>query len=185
MCSRGTAFQALSWLAICHASTCVLAAEHFRADYLLAAVWKGRQPFYRRAFNFQLISKPRPYPPLAKPFSLMRVLSERRGRMVPAISFFRSSLHDRERLFEHRRSEAAYSYGSAELTQRCVGRCPQPRPAMKPTATSSATSIALFYRERMPGERLATIKMFADGNTASYLGVKIILAEPRCAAMTS
>jgi hypothetical protein len=88
---------------------CVLAAEHFRADYLFAAVWKEHQPFYRRAFNFQLISKPRAYPPLAKPFSLMRVYcpsaAEEWYRRYP---FFRSSLHERRRLFEHRRSEAAY-----------------------------------------------------------------------------
>jgi hypothetical protein len=82
---------------------CVLAAEHFRADYVLAAVWKEHQPFYRRAFNFQLISKPRPYPPLAKPFSLMRVsAAEEWYRRYP---FFRSSLHERRRLFEHRRSK--------------------------------------------------------------------------------
>jgi hypothetical protein len=82
---------------------CVLAAEHFRADYLLAAVWKEHQPFYRRALDFRVISKPRPYPRLAKPFSLMRVYcpsaTEEWYRRYP---FFRSSLHERRRLFELR-----------------------------------------------------------------------------------
>jgi hypothetical protein len=106
---------------------CVLAAEHFAADYLLAAVWTEHQPFYRRAFNFRVISKPRPYPLLAKPFGLMRVYypsaADEWYRRYP---FFRSSIDERRRLFERRRSEFAYSYGlgssSSAAAIRQLGR---------------------------------------------------------------
>ena len=85
---------------------CILAAEHFRADYLLAAVRSEHREFYRRAFNLRTICKPRPYPLLAKPISLMRLhfpsAAEELYRRYP---FFRSSFCERRRLFERRRSE--------------------------------------------------------------------------------
>ena len=80
---------------------CMLAARYFSADHVLAAVKAEHQAFYRRAFNYQLICEPRPYPLLAKPLGLMTVhyLSEREqlDRRYP---FLRSPLFERRMLFE-------------------------------------------------------------------------------------
>jgi len=80
---------------------CMLAARYFSADHLLAAVRTEHQAFYRRAFNYQLICEPRPYPLLAKPLGLMTVHypseADQIGRRYP---FFRSPLFERRMLFE-------------------------------------------------------------------------------------
>jgi hypothetical protein len=82
---------------------CMLAAEYFGADHLLAAVRAEHQAFYRRAFSHELLCEPRPYPRLAKPISLMTVhfpsAAERLYRRYP---FFRSSVFEQRRLFERR-----------------------------------------------------------------------------------
>jgi hypothetical protein len=79
---------------------CVLAAEHFRVDYLLAPVRAEHQAFYRRAFNCQLII----YPHLAKPLGVMMVhyptAADQLYRRYP---FFRSTVFERRKLFERRR----------------------------------------------------------------------------------
>jgi hypothetical protein len=89
---------------------CMLAAEYFRADHLLAAVRAEHQAFYRRAFSHQLLCEPRPYPRLAKPISLMTVhfpsAAERLYRRYP---FFRSSVFEQRRLFERREHPGAVS----------------------------------------------------------------------------
>ena len=86
---------------------CMVAAEYFGADYLLAAVRAEHQAFYRRAFDLRVICKSRPYPLLAKPISLMMVhfpsAAEQLYRRYP---FFRSSTSERRRLFERRLSQA-------------------------------------------------------------------------------
>jgi len=86
---------------------CMVAAEYFGADYLLAAVRAEHQAFYRRAFDLRVICKSRPYPLLAKPISLMMVhfpsAAEELYRRYP---FFRSSTSERRRLFERRLSQA-------------------------------------------------------------------------------
>ena len=80
---------------------CMLAAEHFRADDLLAAVRVEHQAFYRRAFNHRLICEPRPYPQLAKPISLMTVhYPTAAGQLYRRYPFFRSTLFERRMLFE-------------------------------------------------------------------------------------
>jgi N-acyl-L-homoserine lactone synthetase len=80
---------------------CMLAARYFNADYILAAVSASHRTFYRRAFNYQLICEPRPYPLLAKPLGLMRAnfpsQADQLGRRYP---FFRSSFFERRMLFE-------------------------------------------------------------------------------------
>src|ERR1700744_5381926 len=50
---------------------CMLAAEYFHADDMLAAVRIEHQAFYHRAFNHRALCPPRPYPQLTKPISLM------------------------------------------------------------------------------------------------------------------
>jgi N-acyl-L-homoserine lactone synthetase len=80
---------------------CMLAAEQFRADDLLAAVRVEHQAFYRRAFNHRLICEPRPYPQLAKPISLMTVhYPTAAGQLYRRYPFFRSTFLERRMLFE-------------------------------------------------------------------------------------
>ena len=72
---------------------CMLAAEYFHADDMLAAVRVEHQAFYQRAFNHQVLCEARPYPQLAKPISLMSLhfpsAAERLYRRYP---FFRSTV---------------------------------------------------------------------------------------------
>jgi N-acyl-L-homoserine lactone synthetase len=79
----------------------MVAAEHFRADHVLAAVRVEHQAFYRRAFNQRVICEPRPYPQLAKPISLMAVhypsVVEQLCRQYP---FIPSTAAERRMLFE-------------------------------------------------------------------------------------
>jgi N-acyl-L-homoserine lactone synthetase len=86
----------------------MVAAEHFRADLVLAAVRVEHQAFYRRAFNQQLICEPRPYPNLTKPLSLMAIqyptVVAELWRQYP---FIPSTFFERQKLFE-RASVAAY-----------------------------------------------------------------------------
>jgi len=78
-----------------------LAAEHFRADYILAPVRAQHQAFYRRAFNQRLICEPRPYPQLTKPICLMMIhyptSVDQLRRQYP---FVRSTFFERRKLFE-------------------------------------------------------------------------------------
>ncbi len=80
---------------------CVLAAEYFRADDLLAAVRVEHQAYYRRAFGHQVLCEPRPYPQLAKPISLMSVdFPTVREGWYSKYPFFHSSESERRKLFE-------------------------------------------------------------------------------------
>ena len=83
---------------------CVLAAEHFRVDYLLAPVRAEHQAFFRRAFNYQLIYEPQSYPHRAKPLGVMMVhyptAADQLYRRYP---FFRSTVFERRKLFERGR----------------------------------------------------------------------------------
>jgi N-acyl-L-homoserine lactone synthetase len=87
---------------------CMLAAEYFGTDHLLAAVRVEHQAFYRRAFNHRVICGPRPYPQLAKPICLMTVhFPSAADRLYRQYPFFRSSLLERQRLFDRQRHQAA------------------------------------------------------------------------------
>lgn len=48
-----------------------MAAEHFSADYILATVRAEHAPFYKRFFDMELLSEPRPYPSLSSPICIM------------------------------------------------------------------------------------------------------------------
>jgi hypothetical protein len=78
-----------------------LAAAHFEAGHLLAAVRVEHQAFYRRVFRHQLVCEPRSYPGLTKPLSLMTAhyptAVEYVHRRYP---FFRSTYFERRMLFE-------------------------------------------------------------------------------------
>jgi hypothetical protein len=80
---------------------CRLAAEYFHADLALAAVRPEHQAFYRRAFNYQLLCEPRPYPLLAKPVSLMAIRYPTASEVVHRrLPFLRSTYAERRLLFE-------------------------------------------------------------------------------------
>jgi hypothetical protein len=49
----------------------LVAAEYFGANYVLAAVRREHQAFYRRAFYQRVLCEPRAYPNLIKPIGLM------------------------------------------------------------------------------------------------------------------
>ncbi len=82
---------------------CVLAAQHFGADHVLAAVRAEHQAWYARSFGLRVVCEPRPYPQLAKPISLMTVdfpsVREEWYRRYP---FFQSSALERRQLFDRR-----------------------------------------------------------------------------------
>lgn len=83
------------------ARLCWMAAEHFDASYLLAAVRVEHQAFYKRLFGGHVISDARDYPLLTKPITLMTVdyrdVTEWLHRRYP---FFRSTFFERRMLFE-------------------------------------------------------------------------------------
>jgi hypothetical protein len=74
-----------------------LAARHFHADYLLAAVRIEHQAFYRRVFGHELVSEPRGYPMLTKPVCLMVAHVDQVNQRYP---FFRSTFAERRLLFK-------------------------------------------------------------------------------------
>lgn len=82
---------------------CWMAAEHFDASYLLAAVRAEHQAFYKRLFGHRVVCGARSYPMLSKPITLMTVdyrdVMERVHRRYP---FFRSTFFERRMLFERR-----------------------------------------------------------------------------------
>jgi len=85
----------------------MVAAEHFRADLVLAPVRVEHQAFYRRAFNQQVICEPRPYPNLTKPLSLMAIQYPTTvDQLWQQYPFIPSTLFERQKLFE-RASAAA------------------------------------------------------------------------------
>jgi hypothetical protein len=67
---------------------CILAAEHFSADDLLASANVEHELFYLRAFDFRLICRSRACSPFTKPVSLMSVHFPRpRKNCTAAIPF--------------------------------------------------------------------------------------------------
>lgn len=98
----------------------MVAAEHFGADLVLAAVRTEHQAFYQRAFSQRVICDPRPYPQLAVPLSLMAIhyptAADALHRQYP---FIPSTLTERRMLFERQpragRTSAVTGAGFVEL----------------------------------------------------------------------
>ncbi|HML13578.1 MAG TPA: hypothetical protein VK456_09750 [Xanthobacteraceae bacterium] len=91
-----------------------LAAEHFGAAHLLAAVRVEHQAFYRRTFNHRLIGAARPYPLLAQPISLMTVhYASVAGRVHQRYPFFRSTFFERRMLFDRASAAAHFAFPPA------------------------------------------------------------------------
>ncbi len=79
---------------------CMLAAEHFNADRLIAVAGPQHQAFYRRAFNYRLISEPRPDPFLGAPVRLMMLhYPTAAGELYRRYPFFRSTPAERQKIF--------------------------------------------------------------------------------------
>ena len=100
----------------------MVAAEHFRADLVLAAVKVEHQAFYRRAFNQRVICEPRPYPNLTKPLCLMAIhyptAVDELWRQYP---FIPSTFFERRMLFERRVPAANHK----PVLQQASGRSTQ------------------------------------------------------------
>ena len=112
---------------------CMVAAEYFHADHLLAPVRPEHQAFYRRAFNHRLVCEPRPYPQLAKPICLMTVhfpsAAEGLYRKYP---FFRSTVSERRKLFDRPRIQPA----AANVEPADLPPAPQTRGTIRPFVES-------------------------------------------------
>ena len=80
-----------------------VACEYFNADLGTAAVREEHQAFYRRVFMHKVMSAPRFYPQLDKPFSLMAVdFKLLRDKVFQRYPIFRSTLFERRMMFERR-----------------------------------------------------------------------------------
>lgn len=100
---------------------CVVAAEHFGGDHLLAAVRSEHQAFYKRAFGSEVLCESRPYPPLLKPISLTTLYFPTSGdELYRRYPFYRSTEFERRKLFERPQTASAKPAGS-ELTRRTRG----------------------------------------------------------------
>jgi N-acyl-L-homoserine lactone synthetase len=103
-CARFVADEHLSrvWRELPYATIrmCMLAAEHFGADYLIIAASRPHEEFYRRAFDFKAISEPRLGGDLAVPARLMSLnYSTEADRLYGRYPFFRSTATERRNLF--------------------------------------------------------------------------------------
>jgi hypothetical protein len=79
---------------------CILAAEYFHGDDLLAAVRTEHQAFYRRAFNCQALCEPRHNPQLTKPLSLVTLhFPTVAKQLCEKYPFLCSSAFERDRIF--------------------------------------------------------------------------------------
>jgi hypothetical protein len=79
---------------------CMLAAEYFRGDYLLATVGSEHQMFYRRGFNYQLLGEPRQHGWSTRPLSLMALhFPITANQLYEKYPLLLSSGFERDRLF--------------------------------------------------------------------------------------
>ncbi len=80
---------------------CGMAAHHFNAHHLLAAIRVEHQAFYRRAFRHRLLCEARPYPQLAKPICLMTThYPSITTYVAQKYPFLRSTFAERRMLFD-------------------------------------------------------------------------------------
>jgi len=87
-----------------------VACEYFNADIGTAAVRAEHQAFYRRVFMHDVLSGPRFYPQLDKPFSLMAVdFKALRDKVFQRYPIFRSTLFERRMLFTRQADRVAPS----------------------------------------------------------------------------
>src|SRR5262249_15586147 len=80
---------------------CILAPDNFSAADLLVPTTVAQELFFVPAFFFRLFFRSRACSPFTKPVSLMSILFPSAARdLYRRYPFFRSTLHERRRLFE-------------------------------------------------------------------------------------
>jgi hypothetical protein len=78
---------------------CMLAAEYFHGDVLLAAVRPEHQAFYRRAFDYRVLCGPRQHPQLTKPLSLVTLnFPMAAQQLCEKYPFLQSTAFERDKL---------------------------------------------------------------------------------------
>lgn len=78
----------------------ILAAIHFRCDFITASVRSEHYPFYKREYLATKLCEPRPYPTLIKPLSLISINFRDDGdAIIKRHPFYESSAEERARLF--------------------------------------------------------------------------------------
>ena len=78
-----------------------MANDYFNADVCLATVRREHMAFYRRTYRAEILSEPRPYPPLQKPIAIMRVnYLKNRDKIIGRYPIFDSTFTERRMLFE-------------------------------------------------------------------------------------
>ena len=77
-----------------------IAGQHYNADIVLATARREHQAFYRRVFNYRLMTDCRPYHTLKKPLSLLFLdYKEQKEAVEGRYPFLRSTPEERERVF--------------------------------------------------------------------------------------
>jgi hypothetical protein len=80
---------------------CLLAAEYFMADVLVAAVRPAHAPFYQQALNYKVVCQPRREPDSAVSIGLMAMtIAEAKAHLYRQYQFFHSAASERRELFE-------------------------------------------------------------------------------------
>jgi hypothetical protein len=80
---------------------CVVSADYFDADMVIACVRREHQAFYRRVFLCEPVCELRPYPGLTKPFLIMTVACRSaRPKIMHRYPSFHSTFFERRMLFE-------------------------------------------------------------------------------------
>lgn len=118
-----------------------VACEYFNADLGTAAVRAEHQAFYRRVFMHEVMSEPRFYPQLDKPFSLMAVdFKALRSKVFQRYPIFRSTLFERRMLFTRpaERRPAVITLRDPAMSR--VSIAPQGVRPIEPVATDAVAS---------------------------------------------
>jgi hypothetical protein len=118
---------------------CVVAAEHFGGDHLLAAVRSEHRAFYIRSFGSEVLCDARPYPPLLKPISLTTVyFPTQSAELYRRYPFYRSTELERRNLFQRPLIKPA----AANVEPADVPLAPQTRGPIRPFVESGLMSAA-------------------------------------------
>jgi hypothetical protein len=89
------------WLPYMILRSWIIAAEHFHADYIAAAVRPQHQAFYRRVLNCELHSELRPPPHRLASVGLVSLnFATSAKRLYENLPFLRSTPSERQQLFE-------------------------------------------------------------------------------------
>lgn len=92
--------RSYAWLPYIILRAWIVAAEHFQADYIAAAVAPQHQLFYRRLLGCDLHAGSRPHPHLRAPVGLVTLdFAASAARIYENLPFLRSTRSERQQLF--------------------------------------------------------------------------------------